>query len=216
MKIRRVEQLIIRSKRLLICDPGFFFDSPDLIPSNSVCYNDFGGDGSFKVYSDGSIVVVDTSPRHFKAKSHPTFHQLQGDISVDTGHIAFIDADVKILRSTNQYNAFKLLVDVPNGIYKVWQEVKDTSQAWRDRILCFGADTTLLIHKPVLDDLQLIEEEIAQVLRLKGNEKVQRIKQIQMKLSQLHLSGVKAPRLKVLANAVKLKLPRISRKKKAT
>lgn len=217
MRTRKTATLEITSGCLLICDPSYIFEPVESapyvkLPRGSVYFDDFGGDGNFKVHSDGVTIVVDTAPGLFRAKSRSDFSQLKGKVPVDSGMMAFLDGS-DIAQSSAQSASLLFVTEVPNGTYRVWEEEKDSSWAFRNRILCFGPEVTLLINGPDANELSVIEKEVAQVLRLKGSEKRERLHVVQETLTELHLSGMKDRRLRMLADAVKLTLPRRSKKK---
>jgi len=211
--ISRIQSIVITSGRLVVGDPAFVCEPIDLhpcikLPDNVPYYDNFGGDGTFRVFTNDKIIVIDTAPRQFKAKSRQEFCELNGTVGIDTGRMSFFDATKKMIKAAEKYKQIYFLTDVPNGEYKVWQEVNENSRARQDRILCFGPQVELIITKPLQSQLVEIEKQVTQALRLKGKEKITRLEKIRKTLAELHLSGVKDPRLRMLADAVKMKLPR--------
>ncbi len=218
MRARRIQTIEITSGNLYICDPGYYFEPIDVdpfmaLPPEAAWFNDFGGDGCYRVYSDGTTIVVDTAPRQFKSATRPDFRQFQQRVPVDSGTIAFLDADHASEALSSADRGSVLLTEVPAGQYKVWEEEKDTSWAFRRRILCIGPSVNLFLHGSDATDLMDLEREIALTLRSKGKEKTAKLEELRNTILEMHNSGVRDRRLRDLAKLLRIKLPKTATSK---
>ena len=213
MRVGKQIKLSITSGKLVICDVALIEnqEKPD-----EPYFDLFGGDGDFKVYQDGNIIVVDTAPRLFKAKTRPHMKKLPGRVSVDTSHLGFRDGTQDFLNKfcTTDLKKFAVIVDIPNGDYITWSEKKDWSTAYQDTIICFGKKVELFLSKTYATDLFVIEKQLATALRMKGRERQTEKERIKDALMNIHMTGIKDERLSKMAALLKLKLPRIKKNKK--
>ena len=104
--------------------------------------------------------------------------------------------------------------DLPLGTYVTWFEEKGAAQELFRGVVGFGRDVTMLLNGDTGQQLQSIEVRIAAAYRLKGPDKQTEMESIGQLLSQIHLDGCKDPRLRMMADAIKLKLPRRSSRKR--
>jgi hypothetical protein len=204
----------ITSDSVIVCDPGYIFPYKDTspyvdIPENCPIFNDFGGDGSFKAYQCEEYVIIDTAPKLFKPGKRSILNVLPGEVSVDAGMIAFFDAtptnrELIDSKMTNQmYIEFK----VPSGDYVTWEEEHDTSESHRRMIIGFGQKPLILMAGENANTIEQLEKAIAKTLRMKGPDKNKNMEEIKENILDLHWAGNKDQRLKMLAQAVRLKLP---------
>ena len=215
MRIRKRAEFTVTDGPVAIVDPSYVFDSiPNFpfvsLPANAACFDSFGGDGNFKVYKSTDCVIVDTAPRQFKPKSRPNFTLLDGGVAVDSGMIVFVNlADAPVITSTP---ITCVVVDLEPRIYTVWAEENENSFSQRRVILGIGPSPMLFLAGNDATMIDEIEQAVAVAIRLKGNERISALEPIREQISVLHLNGCKDRRLRMLADAIKFKLPRRGRK----
>ena len=102
----------------------------------------------------------------------------------------------------------ELTLEIASGSYKAWVEFKEPSQSqgpfW---IFAFGLQVELILNGGMANSLLAIEDRAADALRLKGKAKAQAIAQLSAELGEIHKSGSNDPRIRDLAQALKIKLP---------
>lgn len=216
MRIRRQTTFTVTDGPVAIVDPGYVYNSTDespyvAVPDNCALFDDFGGDGNFKVYDSPECLIVDTAPRQFKASTRTEFTQLDGSVSVDSGMIVFVNlADAPVIAS----NPITCVVhDLAPGEYTAWSEENENSFSHRRAILGIGKSIRLFLAGTDATTINEIEQRVAASLRLKGQERTDALESIRSHILDLHLSGSNDRRLRMLADAVKLTLPRRTRKK---
>ena len=216
MRIRRQVPFSVTDGRVAIVDPGHVFASIDespyfAVPENCALFDNFGGDGNFKVYESSECLIVDTAPRQFKAAARTEFTQIQGSVGVDSGVIVFVNlADALSIES----DPIPCVVHhLPPGEYIAWSEENENSSSQRRAILGLGKSTRLFLAGTDATTINEIEQRVAVSLRLKGQDRAGALEVIRNQILDLHLSGSKDRRLRMLAQAVKLELPRRGRKK---
>ena len=215
MRIRRRTEFTVTDGPVAIVDPSYVFDSiPDFpfvtLPANSVCFDSFGGDGNFSVYESPECVIVDTAPRQFKPKTRLDFARVDGDVAVDSGMIAFVNlADAPVI-SANPITCVTL--ELQPGVHVAWAEENENSLSQRRVILGIGPTPKLFLADNDATMIDEIEQAVAASIRLKGDERINALELIREQIADLHLNGCKDRRLRMLADAIKFKLPRRGRK----
>lgn len=175
------------------------------------------GNGEFSVYTDGNVYFVDVDPRIFKAKTRPTLSLLPGRVGVDTSHIGIYDLTDDRKRAVDDALADGWAIaicDLNNGEYCAWFEEKGTSKDIFRGVIGFGPEPVMLLNGDHGSQLQEIEDRIASAYRMKGDEKQTAMQDISESLCELHLDGCKDKRLRMLADSIKLTLPRRSPKRR--
>lgn len=210
MRVHRQLSLTVTEGRVAILDPGLAFPPTSgppyfALPSRHAVFDDFGGDGTFKVYRSGDVVIVDTAPRQFKANVRDDFTRLSGEVAVDTGTIAFVNASD--LPASAASAAGGVLCDLPRGDYVVWSEQKDESASRRRFVLGLGPSVRLTLAGPDAMRVREIERQLSEALRLKGAEKAKALAAVQSELVALRLAGSRDRRLRRLADAAGVRLP---------
>ena len=218
MRLQRKVEFTVTTGHLVICDPGFvfpgsakppYFDAPPHIP----CFGGFGGDGTFSVYRRDNLIVVDTAPRLFKARTRPDFTKVQGQVGVDSGMICFLDTKRDGLTNVECGDEFLIELEIENGEYCAWIEEHDTSVSLRRCLLAFGPEPKLFLSGAEADEVGAIEKKVVQFFRAKGPSKLELRQQIESRVIELHLNWCKDRRLQVIASTMKIDLPRRSSKR---
>lgn len=213
MRLKR-QSLTVASRAVLICDPQLVGDCES---GDAVSFRLWEGNGEFSVYTDGNSYFVDVDPRIFKAKTRPTLSPLSGRVGVDTSHIGIYDLtdDRKHAADDALADGWAIAInDLNNGEYFAWFEEKGTSRDIFRGVVGFGRTPVMLLNGDHGSQLQEIEDRIARAYRLKGEERRTAMQDISESLCELHLDGCKDKRLRMMADSIKLTLPRRSPKRK--
>ncbi|MDV6034635.1 MAG: hypothetical protein F9B45_32000 [Phycisphaera sp. RhM] len=214
MRTRGETEFDVRDGLVVCFDPMFAFAATDVepflqIPTNVPFFDNFGGDGSFNVYRSPECVVIDTAPRQFRAKTRPEFEKLDGRVGVDSGTIAFANAsDVPALP-----DGLSVSFHLAPGTYRAWSEHNENSFADRRTILAVGPTVQLFLAGADATNINEIETQVAKAIRMKGEQRIKLVSELQQRIVDLHMQGCRDQRLKMLADAVKLTLPRRPRTK---
>jgi hypothetical protein len=99
------------------------------------------------------------------------------------------------------------------GKYVAWAEENENSYSHRRTILGLGRSPHLFLAGSDGTTINEIEERVAAALRLKGQERTAALEVIRSQILDLHRSGSKDRRLRMLADAIKLDLPRRTRRR---
>ncbi len=213
MRLKR-QSITVASGAVLICDPQLVGDGES---GDAVSFRLWEGNGEFSVYTDGNAYFVDVDPRIFKAKTRPTLSLLPGRVGVDTSHIGIYDLTDDRKRAADDALADGWAIaicDLNNGEYCAWFEEKGTSKDIFRGVIGFGPEPVMLLNGDHGSQLQEIEDRIASAYRMKGDEKQTAMQNISESLCELHLDGCKDKRLRMLADSIKLTLPRRSPKRR--
>lgn len=213
MRLNR-QSVIVNSSSLLICDPQLVGESES---SDGAVFRLWEGNGEFNVYTDGNAYFVDVDPRIFKANTRQTLSKLSGCVSVDTSHIGIYDLtdDRRHAADDALANGWAIAIkDLPNGEYCAWFEEKGTSKDIFRGVIGFGSTPVMLLNGDHGSRLQEIEDRIARAYRMKGDERQSAMQDISESLCELHLDGCKDKRLRMMADSIKLTLPRRSPKRR--
>ncbi len=207
MRLKR-QSVSVASGAVLICDPQIVGDDES---GDAAVFRLWEGNGEFNVYSDGRSYFVDVDPRIFKAKTRPALSPLPGWVGIDTSHLGIYD-----FTDDRQHSAGDALADgwaivvndIPDGEYFAWFEEKGTSKDIFRGVIGFGAEPVMLLNGDHGSRLQEIEDRIARTYRMKGAERQTAMQEISDCLCGLHLDGCKDKRLRMMADSIKLVLPR--------
>ena len=212
MRLTR-QSVTVASGAVLICDPQLV---ADVESSDAAVFRLWQGNGEFKVYSDGNTFFVDVDPRVFRVKSRPTLSLLSGRVGIDTSHIGIYDftEDRKHSADDALADGWAIAIeDLDKGEYCAWFEEKGTSKDIFRGVIGFGPEPVMLLNGDYGSQLQAIEDRIARAYRMKGVEKQSALKSISDSLCELHLAGCNDKRLRMMAESVKLVLPRRKNKR---
>lgn len=216
MRIRK-QNIQIRSGSALICDRCVIGDHASEELDDCARFRSWHGDGDFSVYSDGDCFFIDLDPRILKAKTRPDLTPLPGQVSVDTAEIGIYDLTEGRYGMANRAIARGSAVVIQNlipGTYLAWFEEKETARDAFRGVIGFGPKVKMLLNSSAAEQVQELEDRIARAYRLKGDQKHAELAAVRDNLMELHLSGCNDPRLRMLASAVKLDLPRRSSKRR--
>lgn len=177
------------------CETMAFFEHPYVT-----------SDGDYKIYTDGSMYVIDVHPRIFKAKTRSSFTKLKEVVSVDYCSIGVADLESDLLKHIPQKHLeSQSIIEVTPGDYYLWFEQKGDN--YFRGLIGFGASTRLIVNGEYANEVQEIEKDISLFLRGKKSLK----DCITERILSLHSDGCKDKRLKQLADLLKLKLPKIKK-----
>jgi len=213
MRIIERHPFALTTDRLLIFDPMYLYavggDPPRWdVPDDVLAIDTVVGDGAFAVYRSGDILVIDTAPRVFKARSRADFARLPNEVAVDTGSVCFAPCtDARLARLRERIDWGFVSCPLPPGDYAVWIEAKDTSRAFARSIICFGREQRFYLHGETASVIHELEKEAARVLRMKGSDRQRRLADLRRRILDLHWAGNKDRRLDLLAAALKIDLP---------
>lgn len=178
---------------------------------DSASFRLWEGDGNFTVYTDGECYFIDVDPRILKAGSRSDLAPVPGRVGIDTAHVGIYDLTPERLHAADDAVADGwaiVLGNLPVGQYVAWFEEKGTSKELFRGVVGFGPRVRMLLNGTSGEILQELEDRIAKAYRMKGRDKVSEIQTIADALVSLHLDGCKDNRLRMLASAVKIELPR--------
>lgn len=207
MRLKR-QSVAVTSGAVLICDPQLISDDES---RNAAVFRLWEGNGEFYVYTDGQAYFVDVDPRIFKANIRPTLTLLPGRVGISTSHIGIYDLtnDRKQSADDALADGWAIAIDnLPNCEYCAWFEEKGASKEIFRGVIGFGPQPVMLLNGDHGSRLQEIEDQIARAYRLKGDEKQTAMQNISESLCELHLDGCKDKRLRMMADSIKLTLPR--------
>lgn len=207
MRLKR-QSVTVASGAVLICDPQLVGDGE---AGDAAVFRLWEGNGEFNVYTDGNAYFVDVDPRIFKAKTRSSLASLSGCVGVDTSHVGIFDLtdDRKHAADDALADGWAIAInDLPNGEYCAWFEEKGSSKDIFRGVIGFGTEPVMLLNGDYGNRLQEIEDRIARAYRMKGIEKQSAMQEISESLCELHLDGCKDKRLRMMADSIKLTLPR--------
>lgn len=213
MRLTR-QSVTVTTNSVVVCDPYIVGET---VQENTAIFELWRGDGNYKMYSaNNNNYFVDVDPRIFKAKTREGFSVLPGHVGVDTGQIGIFDLTPERRHAADDALADGWAIEISglaNRDYVAWFEEKGTSQELFRGVIGFGAQPVMLLNGEHGAQLQDIEDRIVKMFRMKGVEKQVEFQSVSQSLSDLHLDGCKDKRLRMLADAIKFKLPRRSSKR---
>lgn len=213
------KSIVISTGNALICDPLVVGDDGSTDSEDASSFRLWEGDGNFTVYTDGECFFIDIDPRILKAGSRSDLTPIPGCVGVDTAHVGIYDLTVARLHAADDAIAdgwAVVLRDLAAGRYIAWFEEKGTSKELFRGVVGFGPRVRMLLNGDSGQMLQMLEERIAKAYRLKGHDKQSEMQTIGDALVSLHLDGCKDQRLRMLADAAKVTLPRRPPKRRTT
>ena len=213
MRLKR-QSVTVASGAVLICDPQLVGDGES---GDAAVFRLWEGNGEFNVYTDGNAYFVDVDPRILKAKTRSALARLSGCVGVDTSHVGIYDlTDYRKHAADDALgDGWAIAInDLNNGEYFAWFEEKGTSKDIFRGVIGFGPEPVMLLNGDHGSRLQEIEDRIARAYRMKGDEKQTALQDISESLCELHLDGCKDKRLRMMADSIKLTLPRRSPKRR--
>jgi hypothetical protein len=213
------KSIVISTGNALLCDPLVVGDDVSSDSEDAASFHLWEGDGDFTVYTDGECFFIDVDPRILKAGTRPDLTPIPGRVGVDTARIGIYDLTAARLHAADDAIAdgwAVVLRDLEAGPYVAWFEEKGTSKELFRGVVGFGPRVRMLLNGDSGQLLQMLEERIAKAYRLKGREKQSEMQSIGDALVALHLDGCKDRRLRMLADAAKVTLPRRPPKRRTT
>lgn len=210
MRLKR-QAIDIRHGSVLLCDPLLVGHDPSQSLLDGASFTLWEGDGEFDVYTDGNCYFIDVDPRILKANTRLQLTRLPGRVGIKSAQVGIYDLTPDRMAAVDDPIADGWAVvinDLPPGNYVAWFEEKGSAQSLFRGVVGFGREVTMQLNGSTAQQLQAIEDRIAAAYRLKGKGKQTEIASIGELLSQLHLGGCTDPRLRMLSDAIKLKLPR--------
>ncbi len=207
MRLKR-QSVNVTTGSVIVCDPQMFGDADG---ADAAVFRLWEGNGEFTVYTDGTAYFVDVDPRILKAKSRGDLNPLPGCVGVDSAHVGIYNLTTDRMHAADDALAdgWAIRIDgLDNTEYVAWFEEKGTSKEIFRGVVGFGHHPVLLLNGDHGAQLQAIEDRIAKMFRLKGREKQSVHRDISTSLCDLHLDGCKDTRLRMMADSIKLKLPR--------
>lgn len=173
-------------------------------------------DGNYKIYSDGTLYVVDLRPRIFRANTRPAFSLLNARIPVDACSVGVVDLDDATLTEFPfliGYENSHPVVDLEPGEYNLWFEEK-AGNPYRGHI-GFGPSPTLLLHGEFGDALYKLERDFARILRSKGRVDPEACESLRDRCRELDSRGCRDTRLANYAAVLDKKLQGMARRERS-
>lgn len=207
MRLKR-QSITVTSGTVLICDPQLVGDCES---GDAAVFRLWEGNGEFYVYTDGRVYFVDVDPRIFRANTRPTLSRLPGRVDVDTSHLGIYDLTDERKHAADDALADGWAIAINNlsdREYYAWFEEKGTAKDIFRGVVGFGTNPVMLLNGDHGSRLQEIEDQIALAYRMKGDAKQTAMQNISESLCELHLDGCKDKRLRMMADSIKLTLPR--------
>lgn len=217
MRLRR-HAFKVRTGDVLVCDPRILSDIDRPDHDDRVVFDSWSGDGDFMVYSDGDCYFVNIDPRIFKAGSRSQLAALPGRVSCDSAEVQICDlTPERRAAAQGMIDAGQAVVvhGLPPATYQAWFEEKGAAKDLFRGVIGFGPEVKMVLNRSTGMQLQELEDRISRVYRQKGESKRSEFEAIGRDLIELHLSGCNDPRLKMLADAARVKLPRRTAKRRA-
>lgn len=210
MRLKR-QTLQIGHGQALICDPLVVGHDPSHAIADGATFELWEGNGEFSVYSDGQTYFIDVDPLILKANTLTQLSRISGRVGIDTAHIGVYDLSPERFAAADDAIAdgWAIVIrDLLPGQYVAWFEEKGTAKELFRGVVGFGRSVKMLLNGEIAQQIQSLEDRIAAAYRLEGIEKQAEMRAIGEALTKLHLDGCKDTRLRMLADAIKLKLPR--------
>jgi hypothetical protein len=152
------------------------------------------------------MYFVNVHPQTLRAKTIRGMTELSDRVPVDCCSIGFIDsAHPTLVGNEKAMSVEGVLIDVPPGDYNAWFEQKGDN--YYRGVIGFGKKPVMIINGESANDIAELERLMVQVLKKQGNHSAAKTN-LRGSILQMHLDGCKDKRLKQLADAVGLDLPR--------
>ena len=163
-------------------------------------------DGSYAVCKMRDMYFVNVHPQTLRAKNIPDMNELPDRVPVDCSSIGFIDSSHSAVAGNEKAMSVDgVLIDVEPGEYNAWVEQKGDN--YFRGVIGFGKKPVIIVNGESANDIADLEKLMVQVMKKQGDYSAARTK-LSESIMQMHQNGCKDKRLKQLADALGLKLPR--------